>query len=156
MEASKATPAPAPGTPAKEPTLTTADSTQDPTTPHPAQHGAQGEQRHSHEGDAPQGCREGRDRGTKRGSLRDTGDWGPSLSGLGLLGHAGHARGCGEGCLPQGGHREALWGNGEDSGGQRPRGFLSTGFPPFGNWDRSGKAELADGPGTEQGGTATP
>ena len=46
MEASKATPAPAPGTPAKEPTLTTADGTQDPATPHLAQHGAQGEQRH--------------------------------------------------------------------------------------------------------------
>ena len=156
MEASKATPAPAPGTPAKEPTLTTADGTQDPATPHPAQHGAQGAQRHSHEGDAPQGCREGRDRGTKRGSLRDTGDWGPSLSGLGLLGHAGHARGHGEGGLPQGGHREALWGNGEDSGGQRPHGFLSNGFPPFGNWDRAGKAELPASPGTEQGGTATP
>ena len=70
MEASKATPASVPGTVAKDLTLTAADGAQDPATPHPAQHGVQGEHRHPHEGDAPQGCREGRDRGTERVSER--------------------------------------------------------------------------------------
>lgn len=45
-----------------------------------------------------------------RGSVRDTGDWGPSLPGLGLLGHAGRAGGRGTGCLPQGGSPLGKWG----------------------------------------------
>lgn len=127
MEASKA--APAPRTPAKEPTLTTADGMQDLAAPHLGQHGAQGEQRHSHKGDAPQGCRGGRDRGTERVGERH-GRLGAIPARAGAAGPRRTCRRAWDGLPSPGGKPSGEMGRTVQ--GQDPAGLSPTGSHPLG------------------------